>query len=69
MTERINGVSYQARKYMMQTVQNIYSTIATQTDKRLKSIRDRVRNAENVLNNGQNEFNNIDNKFKDSQKI
>ena len=68
MTERINGVSYQARKYMMQTVQNIYSTIATQTDKRLKSIRDRVRNAENVLNNGQNEFNDIDNKFKDSQQ-
>ena len=68
MIERINRVSYQARQYKMQTVQNIYFTIATQTDKRLKSIRDRVRNAENVLNNGKNEFNDIDNKFKDSQQ-
>ena len=66
--ERIDGVSYQAGKYMKQTIQNIYFTIATQTDKRLKSSRDRVKNSENSLNSGWNEFNEIDKKFKDSQQ-
>ena len=66
--ERIDGVSYQAGKYMMKTVQDIFFTIATQTDKRLKSSRDRVKNAGNSLNNGQKEFNEIDNKFKNSQQ-
>ena len=54
--KKINGISYQAGKEMMQNTQQVYSTIATKTAQRLKYIRDRLKNASQDLKYGQLKF-------------
>ena len=67
--KNINGISYQAGKEMMQNTQNVYSTIATKTVQRLKSILDRLKNASQDLKYGQLKFNEINKKLNESQRM
>ena len=67
--KKINGISYQAPKEMMQNTQNVYSTIATKTIQRLKSTKDRLKKAGQNLKRGQLKLYDIMKKLNESQKM
>ena len=67
--KKINGISYQAPKEMMQNTQKVYSTIATKTTQRLKSTKDRLKKAGQNLKSGQLKLYDIMKKLNESQKM
>ena len=67
--KKVNGISYQAGKELMQNTQNVYSTIATKTVQRLKSILDRLKNASQDLKYGQLKFYETIKKLNESQTM
>ena len=67
--KKINGISYQVGKKMMQNIQNEYSTIATLTVQRLKSTLEKLKSASQNLKNCQLDLYEINKKLNESQRM
>ena len=69
ISKKINGISYQTAKEIIENTQNVYSTIARKTIQRLKSAQDRLKKAGQSLKNGQRKFYDIVKKLNESQTM